>query len=333
MRWESSNIHMDKIRPSRLREKPELRKLFSEIRLAKEDLVMPLFFKEGKGKDPIDSMPGIFKLGEDDLLREIESLEKTGIKAVILFASTLKKDGMGSSSYDENSPFHCALRKIRKASNIIIIADVCLCAYTDHGHCGIIGSSGNDMLLDNKKTLGTLSRIAVSYADSGADIVAPSAMADGQVKAIRCGLDTNGFTGISILSYSVKYASAFYGPFRDIYDSSPISGDRKRYQLDPANRIEAVKEAKLDVEEGADIVMVKPAFLYLDVIKTLKETVNVPVAAYNVSGEYSMVKSASSKGWLDETACVQEMLTSIKRAGANIIITYWAKTAAKWTGV
>lgn len=296
---------------------------------------MPVFFKEGKGAEPIASMPGIQKMGHDALLKEVEKIEKLGIKAVLVFGASSRKDSAGSSSYDENSSFHKTLRALKRSSSMVIIADVCLCAYTDHGHCGVIrgqseGDKQNDWSIDNEKTLEALAKIAVSYAGAGVDMVAPSAMADGQVRAIRQAFDSKGFSDRAIMSYSAKYASHFYGPFRDIYDSSPVFGDRRSYQMDIGNKREALTEVLLDVEEGADIIMVKPALSYLDVISAVRKEITVPVAAYNVSGEYSMVKAAALKGWLDEESCAKEILDSIKRAGADIIITYWAKEAVKW---
>lgn len=291
---------------------------------------MPLFFKEGKTTEPIASMPGIEKMSHDALLKEVEKLQKLGIKAVLLFGSTSRKDENGSSSYDEKSPFHAAIRAIKKSSDLVLITDVCLCAFTDHGHCGIVKGEKKSFSIDNEKTLAALAKSALSHAQAGADMVAPSAMADGQVGAIREGLNKNGFSQTAIMSYSVKYASNFYGPFRDIYDSSPVFGDRKSYQMDPGNKREALREAMLDIEEGSDIIMVKPALAYLDILRTLRDKLVVPIAAYNVSGEYSMVKAASLKGWLDEKSAALEILGSIKRAGADIIITYWAKEAATW---
>lgn len=325
-------------RPSRLRQGPSVRALVRETVLKTDDLVMPLFFKEGKGTSAIASMPGIKKMPQDALLREVEALSKIGIKAVLLFGAASRRDSIGSSSYDEKSLFHDAIRAIKRSSDMILITDVCLCAYTDHGHCGIIktgtANSGQRTAghghIDNARTIEVLARIALSHAQAGADWVAPSAMADGQVRAIRGILDANGFIEKPILSYAVKYASGFYGPFRDIYDSSPAFGDRRSYQMDPGNKREALREALLDVEEGADMVMIKPALSYLDIISAVKEKVNVPVAAYNVSGEYAMVKAAAEKGVLDERSCAMEILGSIKRAGADIIITYWAKEAARW---
>lgn len=328
-------------KPARLRQGPALRDLIREYRLQKEDLVMPLFFNEGKVREPVNSMPGIEKMPLDYLLKEIEALQSAGIKAILLFGSASRKDALGSSSYDEDSLFHQAMRAIKKSSDIILITDVCLCAYTDHGHCGIMKSqnekvpacrqgSPKDFVMDNEKTVETLAKIALSYAACGADIVAPSAMADGQVRSIREAFDRNGFSQTLIMSYSAKYASSFYGPFRDIYHSSPMFGDRRNYQMDPGNKREALKEALLDAAEGADIVMVKPALSYLDIISAVRDKITLPVAAYNVSGEYAMVKAAAEKGWLDERVTAMEILGSIKRAGADIIITYWAREAAKW---
>ncbi|MDD5670616.1 MAG: porphobilinogen synthase, partial [Candidatus Omnitrophica bacterium] len=295
--------------PSRLRKTAALRDLVQETKIRPDDFVMPLFFKCGTGSETVASMPGIEKMSEPVLCREVEELDRQGVKAILLFGSAGKKDENGSASYDENSQFHRAIRKIKQTSGVTVIADVCLCAYTDHGHCGIMkstraqelpagqaglgrktckkkSSTNGSVLMDSERTLESLAKIAVSYAVAGADVVAPSAMADGQVRAIRQGLDRNGFDGTPILSYSAKYASSFYGPFRDIADTHPSFGDRKSYQMDPGNVKEAIREAQLDVAEGADMVMVKPAILYLDVIRAVSGCVNVPVAAYNVSGEY-----------------------------------------------
>lgn len=321
-------------KPARLRQGSSLRALLREVRVQKEDLVMPLFFTEGKASEPIEAMPGIEKMPLDVLLKEIDILQGLGIKAVLLFGAASRKDALGSLSYDEKSPFHQAIRAIKRFSDIVLITDVCLCAYTDHGHCGIIksqatGSKGKTFL-DNEKTNEALAKIAVSYVSCGADIVAPSAMSDGQVAAIRLSLDKNDFSQTPIMGYAVKYASSFYGPFRQIYDSHPTFGDRCSYQMDPGNKREALKEALLDAQEGADIIMVKPALSYLDIISCVREKIDLPIAAYNVSGEYSMVKAASEKGWLDEKAAAMEILGSIKRAGADLIITYWAREAVQW---
>ncbi|MBF0384280.1 MAG: porphobilinogen synthase [Candidatus Omnitrophica bacterium] len=323
-----------KNKTTRLRKNPLLRSLVRETELNIDDLIMPIFFKDGKGTEAVPSMPGINKFSSECLLREAEALGKSGIKSILLFGSSPKKDSSGSSSYNEESQFHKAIKNIKKSSDLIIIADVCLCAFTDHGHCGIAkktsGKNGAHLQIDDSKTAETLAKIAVSYAKAGADMVAPSAMANGQVKAIRETLDKNGFTDTSIISYSAKYASNFYGPFRGIYDSTPKGSDRKGYQMDFGNKREAIREIFLDIEEGADIVMVKPALSYLDIIQSIRDKVNIPIAAYNVSGEYSMVKAAHLKGWLDEKSVALEILQSIKRAGADIIISYWAKEATKW---
>lgn len=333
-------------KPARLRKTSALRELVRETRLHPENLVMPLFFKPGPGTEKVESMPGIEKMGEDALCREVEKLDRLGVKAALLFGVAREKDAAGSEAYREKSPFHRAIQKIKDTSDITVITDVCLCAYTDHGHCGILkrsktedqrpksrkkeSNSSGSVAIDGGKTLEVLAKIAVSHAAVGADVVAPSAMADGQVRAIRTGLDLNGFPGTAIMSYSSKYASSFYGPFRDIAGTHPSFGDRKTYQMDPGNKREAIREALLDVEEGADMVMVKPALCFLDVIHAIRERVTVPVAAYNVSGEYAMVKAAAEKGWLDEASAAMEILTSIKRAGADLIITYWAEKVAKW---
>lgn len=333
-------------KPSRLRRSSALRDLVRETRLHLADLVAPLFFKMGRGTEKVESMPGIEKMGEDALCREAEKLEQLGVKAVLLFGAAGEKDVAGSAAYQEKSPFHRAIRKIKETSDLAVITDVCLCAYTDHGHCGILtrpktedqrqktnkrmSGSRDSVVIDEEKTLETLAKIAVSHAAAGADVVAPSAMADGQVRAIRARLDANGFSGVAIMSYSSKYASSFYGPFRDIAGTHPSFGNRKTYQMDPANKREAVWEALLDVEEGADMVMVKPALCFLDVISAIRDEVKVPIAAYNVSGEYAMVKAAAGKGWLDESSAAMEILTSIKRAGADVIITYWAREACHW---
>ncbi|MBF0531972.1 MAG: porphobilinogen synthase [Candidatus Omnitrophica bacterium] len=321
-------------RLARLRQSSNIRDLVRETRLHKSDLIMPLFFKEGKGTQSVPALPGVAKMSREVLLREAEALQKLGIKAVLLFGSASAKDAVGSSSYAADGPFQQTIRAIKKASDIVLITDVCLCAYTTHGHCGIVAHSGaknrTPFRLDSGRTLAALAKIAVSHAQAGADIVAPSAMADGQVAAIRQALDKAGLDTTAILSYAVKYASSFYGPFRDIYDSSPAQGDRRGYQMDPANGREALAEAALDVAQGADMVMVKPALAYLDIIQAVRAAVYVPVAAYNVSGEYAMVKAAHAQGWLDEKSAAWEILNSIKRAGADLIITYWAKEAAQW---
>ncbi|MFN3966089.1 MAG: porphobilinogen synthase [Endomicrobiia bacterium] len=319
----------------RLRKKESTRKLLSEIRLSIYDFIMPYFVVEGKNqKQQISSMPDIFRYSIDNLIKEVQEIYKLGIQAVLLFGVPDKKDDLGRNAYNKNGVVQKAIKIIKKElPEITVITDVCLCSYTSHGHCGILKhevykKSGN--FIDDKTTLEVLSKIAISHAQAGADIVAPSAMMDSQVKLIREALDKNGFEDVAIMSYSAKFASNFYGPFRDAAISSPKFADRKSYQLNFCNINEALREIEQDIKEAADIVMIKPALAYLDVIKTVKEKFNIPVAAYNVSGEYSMIKSASQKGWLDEKNVVFEILTSIKRAGADLIITYWAKDVAKW---
>jgi len=319
-----------RLRPRRLRMNNILRKMVRQNQVLIEDLVYPLFVIEGEGiKREVSSMPEVYNFSIDELLLEIDEVKKLGILAVILFGviDADKKDPIGSQAYDDDGIIQRALRAIKgKYSDLLVIADVCLCEFTDHGHCGII--KGSDV--DNDATLELLAKTAVSYAKSGADIIAPSDMMDGRVKAIRDELDKNGFSHIPIMSYSAKYASAYYGPFREAAASAPKFGDRKTYQMDPANGDEAVKEVMLDIEEGADIVMIKPALAYMDIIHRIRERVVCPVAVYNVSGEYAMVKAAAKNGWVDEKKVVLEMLTGFKRAGADIIITYHAKDAACW---
>lgn len=319
-----------RLRPRRLRMNNILRKMVRQNQVLIEDLVYPLFVIEGEGiKREVSSMPEVYNFSIDELLLEIDEVKKLGILAVILFGviDADKKDPIGSQAYDDDGIIQRALRAIKgKYSDLLVIADVCLCEFTDHGHCGII--KGSDV--DNDATLELLAKTAVSYAKWGADIIAPSDMMDGRVKAIRDELDKNGFSHIPIMSYSAKYASAYYGPFREAAASAPKFGDRKTYQMDPANGDEAVKEVMLDIEEGADIVMIKPALAYMDIIYRIRERVVCPVAVYNVSGEYAMVKAAAKNGWVDEKKVVLEMLTGFKRAGADIIITYHAKDAARW---
>ncbi len=315
-------------RPRRLRGSREIRRMVRETKLSVDDLIYPLFVTfEKSAKKPIPSMPGQFQLSVDLFVEEVQQAQKLGIPAVILFGIPESKDSTGSETYSDKGIIQQAVEALKETvSDILIITDVCFCEYTDHGHCGVI----KDNYVDNDQTLELLAKQAVSHAKAGADMVAPSGMMDGMVAAIREGLDEAGFEKHPILSYAVKYASSFYGPFRDAVDSTPQFGDRKTHQMDPANICEAVKEAHLDVEEGADILMVKPALAYLDVISTLKETFDLPLAAYNVSGEYAMVKAAAQNGWVDEKAITLEILTSIKRAGADLILTYHAKDVAKW---
>ena len=272
-------------------------------------------------------MPGIYRYSSDLLPGEVDDIAKLGIPAVILFGITEKKDEVGSSAYDPEGVIQQAVRTIKKATpELLVVTDVCLCEYTSHGHCGVVV----DGYVDNDKTLELLARTALSHAEAGADVVAPSDMMDGRVKAIRQALDENGFLNTPILAYAAKYASAFYGPFREAAESTPQFGDRRSYQMDPPNWREALREVEQDIAEGADMVMVKPALPYLDVIRKVRDTFNYPLAAYSVSGEYAMVKAAAQQGWLDERRIVLETLTAIKRAGADIIITYYARDAARW---
>ncbi len=299
-----------------------------ETRLAADQLVEPLFVVPGTGaRVEIPSMPGQFRLSVDELLRECEASLAAGIRAVLLFGIPEKKDATGSDGYAVDGIIASATRALKRAlPDLHVIADVCLCEYTDHGHCGVV----RDGKLVNDETLELLAREAVTYAEAGVDMVAPSAMADGQVAAIREALDAAGHRDLPIMSYSAKYASAFYGPFRDAADSAPAFGDRGAYQMDPASRKQALREVDLDIEEGADIVMVKPALAYLDILRQVAERVDVPVAAYNVSGEYSLVKATAARGWIDERRAATEILIALRRAGADIIITYFAKQAAGW---
>jgi porphobilinogen synthase len=314
-------------RPRRLRKNESFRSLIRETRLSASQLIYPLFVMPGKSvRETIPSMPGIFRLSVDQLAREAKELLALGINTVILFGLPEKKDAMGSGAHAKNGIIQQAIKELKnKAPELIVITDVCLCEYTDHGHCGCI--IGQDV--DNDATLEILAKTALSHAQAGADMVAPSDMMDGRVAEIRGMLDENNFEMIPIMSYAVKYASAFYGPFRDAADCTPKFGDRRSYQMDPANSREALREATLDVDEGADILMVKPAVAYLDIIAKLREEFDLPIAAYHVSGEYAMIKAAAEKGWIDGEKVMQETLLSIKRAGADIIITYFAKDMAK----
>ena len=311
----------------RLRKTPVLRDMFRETYLSKNDFVFPLFVVEGNNiKREIGSMPNIFQMSVDTAVKECEELLKLGIKAVILFGIPEHKDEVGSGAYAENGIVQRAIREIKKSfPEMLVITDVCLCEYTSHGHCGVIENGD----VQNDTTLELLAGEALSHAECGADIIAPSDMMDGRVAAIRAKLDENGFSETPIMAYSAKFSSAFYGPFREAAESTPQFGDRKSYQMDFGNSDEAMREIALDIREGADIVMVKPALSYLDLIRRTKDNFNVPVAAYNVSGEYSMIKAAAEKGWLDGERVMLEVLTSIKRAGADVIITYFAKEAAR----
>jgi porphobilinogen synthase len=314
-------------RPRRLRRSPLIRAMVRETRLDPADFIYPLFIVEGKGaRNEIKSMPGIFQLSRELAAAEAKEVFELGIPAVLLFGIPGEKDAEGTGAYNEAGVVQQAIREIKDACpEIQVITDVCLCEYTDHGHCGVIEGG----CVDNDATLPLLSKMAVSHARAGADMVAPSDMMDGRIAAVRAGLDEAGFYDIPIMSYAAKYSSAFYGPFRDAAESAPQFGDRNAYQMDPPNVREALKEIELDIEEGADIVMVKPALAYLDVLYRVRSAVNVPVAAYNVSGEFSMVKAAAANGWLDESRVMMEILTAIKRAGADLVITYFAKEACR----
>jgi porphobilinogen synthase len=314
-------------RPRRLRRTAAFRSLIRETRLSASQLVFPLFVKPGKNvREKIPSMPGVFRLSVDQLAKEAKECLSLGINAVLLFGLPEKKDAMGSGAHAKNGIIQQAIKELKnKVPDIMVITDVCLCEYTDHGHCGCI--IGNDV--DNDATLEILAKTALSHAQAGADMVAPSDMMDGRIAEIRGILDENNFETIPIMSYAVKYASSFYGPFRDAADCAPQFGDRRSYQMDPANSREALREASLDVDEGADILMVKPAVAYLDIISQLREEFDLPIAAYHVSGEYAMIKAAAEKGWIDGQKVMEETLLSIKRAGADIIITYFAKDMAR----
>jgi porphobilinogen synthase len=305
-----------------------MRGLVRETTIDKSDLVYPVFIIEGENiKNPIDSMPGIFQFSIDRFDEELEVILERGISAILIFGIPAHKDEIGSSGYDENGITQRAIRAIKlKAPNLLVIADVCLCEYTSHGHCGLI----QEEKILNDETLPLLAKMSVSLAKAGADIIAPSDMMDARVSAIRAALDEHGFENLMIMSYSAKFASGYYSPFRDAAHSAPSFGDRKTYQMDPANIKEAIRECEADIEEGADVIMVKPALAYLDVIREVANHTNYPIAAYNVSGEYSMVKAAAMNGWIDEKRIVMENLIAIKRAGAKIIITYHALDAAKW---
>ncbi len=316
------------LRLRRTRRTETLRALVRETRVDIGDLVYPLFVVEGRGvKQEIASMPGAFRFSVDLLPAEVEEIAKLGIPAVLLFGIPENKDEVGSEAYQRQGIVQQAIRVIKRAvPELLVVTDVCLCEYTSHGHCGIIV----DGSVDNDQTLVLLARTAMSHAEAGADIIAPSDMMDGRVKAIREKLDEEKFQHIPILSYAAKYTSAFYGPFREAAESAPQFGDRRAYQMDPPNVREALREVEQDIAEGADIIMVKPALAYLDVIRRVRDTFDYPLAAYNVSGEYAMVKAAAQRGWLDERRTIEEILTAIKRAGADIIITYHAKEFSRW---
>jgi porphobilinogen synthase len=315
------------MRPRRLRSSAALRAMVRETRLALDQLIYPLFVTHGRDvRREISSMPENYHWSPDRLAGEVEEIARLGLRSVLLFGIPAAKDAVGSEAYDDEGIVQQAVRRIKAAvPEMVVVTDVCLCEYTDHGHCGVV----RDGQVLNDPTLDLLARTAVSHAAAGADIVAPSDMMDGRVGAIRQALDGEGFAQTAILSYAAKYASAFYGPFRDAAGSTPQFGDRRSYQMDPANRREALREVFLDVEQGADLIMVKPALPYLDVIREVRDAVDVPVAAYNVSGEYAMVKAAAEKGWIDEARIVRETLTAIARAGADVVITYHALEFAR----
>jgi porphobilinogen synthase len=312
----------------RLRRTKPLRELVRETELSAEHLVQPLFVTAGEGvREEVHSMPGVERLSISELVAEATELAAVGVRAVLLFGLPATKDESASEAYDDEGVIQMAVRALKEAHpEIVVITDVCLCEYTSHGHCGVIV----DGEVDNDVTLELLAKTAISHAAAGADAVAPSDMMDGRVGAIRSQLDEEGHSATPIVAYSAKYASAFYGPFRDAADSAPEFGDRRGYQMDPANAEEAIREARLDLEEGADVLMVKPALPYLDVVHRVKEATGAPVAAYHVSGEYSMLKAAADNGWIDERAAAMESLTAIRRAGADVIVTYYAKDAAAW---
>jgi len=314
-------------RARRLRGKENFRRMIRETKLSVDDLILPLFAIKGKKvKNPIKSMPGHFQLSCDLITKKAKEAWEIGIPAVILFGISDKKDPLATQAYAKDGIVQKAVKEIKqKVPEIEVITDVCLCGYTDHGHCGVV----NKGRIDNDASLDLLARTAVSHAAAGADMVAPSDMMDGRIGAIRQTLDEDGFSDIPIMSYAVKYSSAFYGPFRQAAESAPQFGDRKTYQMDPANSLEAIREATMDVEEGADIIMVKPALSYLDIIYRLKEEIDLPIAAYNVSGEFSMIKACEKMGWIDGKAVMMETLLSMKRAGADIILTYFAMEAAR----
>ncbi|CDQ18188.1 porphobilinogen synthase [Halobacillus karajensis] len=315
-------------RHRRLRRTESIRALVRETYLRTEDLIYPIFVVEGeKIKNPVASMPGVHQVSLDYLTEEMEELVNLGIKSVIVFGVPAEKDDVGSQAYHEEGIVQRAIRQIKEeVPSLAVIADTCLCQFTDHGHCGIV----RDGDIANDESLTYITKTAVTQAEAGADVIAPSNMMDGFVAAIRRGLDEAGYSHIPVMSYAVKYASSFYGPFRDAAHSSPQFGDRRAYQMDPSNRLEALREAESDVEEGADFLIVKPALSYLDIIREVKDRFHLPLVAYNVSGEYSMIKAAAQNGWVNEEEIVLEKLTSMKRAGADLIITYFAKDAAKW---
>lgn len=328
------------LRPRRIRRTAGLRRMVQETSLAPDDFIYPLFVRHGRDiQQPIRSMPGQFQWSIDKVIGEIKSAYALGIPAVVLFGIPETKDSCGSENYNPNGIIPTAIRAIKDAvPDMLVISDMCFCEYTDHGHCGITNQRGEahynahlpEGYLLNDPTLELLAQASIVHAEAGADIIAPSGMMDGMVGAIRAGLDTSGFDHVIIMSYAVKYASGFYGPFREAAESPPQFGDRSQYQMDPANKREALKEVALDVAEGADMLMVKPALPYLDILSTVRQAYDLPLAAYQVSGEYAMLQAAGANGWIDLQRCALETLTSIKRAGADMILTYFAKEAAQW---
>lgn len=316
------------VRMRRLRRNENLRRMVRENKVTLDDLIYPMFVMPGKDMvQEVSSMPGVYRFTVDRLVKEVEEVYSLGIPAIILFGIPDEKDEAATGAYDEHGIVQEAVRAVKKeVPDVIVITDVCLCEYTSHGHCGVI----KDGEIHNDITLELLAQTAVSHAEAGADIVAPSDMMDGRVAAIRSALDSEGFEHIPIMSYAAKYASAFYGPFREAAESAPKFGDRRSYQMDPPNVREAIREIELDIEEGADIVMVKPGLAYMDVVRAARENFDHPIAVYNVSGEYSMVKAAAERGWVDEKRIVYEILTGFKRAGADLILTYHAKDVARW---
>jgi porphobilinogen synthase len=320
-------------RPRRLRRTPALRALVRETKLAPDHFIYPLFVREGTGeRRPVASMPGVFQLSVDEAVREAAAAKQEGVGGVILFGLPSRKDAAGSGASDPDAPVQAAVRAIKRdVRDLIVVTDVCLCEYTSHGHCGLLvkDDATGETEIANDASVEELVKAALSHAVAGADIVAPSDMMDGRVGAIRRALDERGFTNVAIMSYAAKYCSAFYGPFREAADSAPAFGDRRSHQMDPANVDEALREVRLDLDEGADIVMVKPALPYLDVISRVKTEFGVPTAAYHVSGEYAMLKGAAERGWIDEERAMLETLTAISRAGADIILTYFARQAVR----
>src|SRR6266850_395371 len=319
-------------RPRRLRQSAALRRLVAETRLSPSDLVLPLFVRPGKkARQPVSSMPGVFQLSVDELTKEAEQAYRTGVRSLLLFGIPENKDEKASGAYAPNGPVQKAVRELkRELPEMLVITDVCLCEYMSHGHCGIVEKKSGTVRVLNDPTLKLLAQTAQSHAEAGADIVAPSDMMDGRVRAIRQQLDTGGFPETPIMSYAAKFVSAFYGPFREAAESTPQFGDRRGYQMDHANAAEALREVALDIQEGADIVMVKPALAYLDIIYRVKSQFGYPTAAYSVSAEYSMIKAAAARGWIDERAVTLESLLAMRRAGADIVITYAAADVARW---